>query len=191
MIIGKIYKNNSGDEFVVLDKEARKSRMWVLIKFLATASTRWVIESNASRGKVRDFYKRTRYGVGYLGELDKKVPYYKQAKQLWANMMKRCYCDKDAKGYYKWGTEVAPRWHCLANFIEDLPHLENFDKWLAQKETGVNYNLDKDFLAPGCNVYSPDTCMFVDEHTNKSEGAKTTVDGYYRTVGSRPVAKVC
>lgn len=191
MIVGKIYKNNAGDEFVVLEKEVRKSRMWILIKFLATASTRWVIESNASRGKVRDFYKRTRYGIGYLGEIDKKVPYYNQAKQLWANMMKRCYSEKDTKGYYKWKTEVAPRWHCLANFIEDLPYLENFDKWLAQKETGVNYNLDKDFRSPGCNVYSPDTCMFVDEHTNKSEGAKTTVDGYYRTVGSRPVAKVC
>ena len=195
MILGKIYKNNAGDEFVVLDKKCCKSvhRMKVLVKFLATGSTRWVYESNANKGKVKDFYKRTRYGIGYLGEINskKKLPYYQQAKQLWANVLKRCYCEKDTKGYHKWGTEVCPRWHCLANFIEDLPRLENFDKWLSQKRTGVNYNLDKDFRVPGCNVYSPDTCMFIDEHTNKSEGAKTTVEGYYRKVGSRPVAKVC
>lgn len=186
-----ILKNNAGDEFVVIDEKINNGRVWWLVKFLETSGTRWVLKCNASKGKVKDIYKRSRYGVGYLGEVNRKIPYYNQAEQLWANMLKRCYFEGDNKGYAKWGTTVHPRWHCLANFIEDLPKLDNFCKWLSQKHTGVKYNLDKDIRVPNCNVYSPDTCMFLDEHTNKSEGAKATLDKYFRTVDGRSVAKTC
>lgn len=184
-----IYENNAGDKYIIIDSKRKKvkSRIWdmVLIQFLDTGSTRWVYKYNSDKGKVKDLYKKTVYGVGYLGEVSNKPKYYKQALDLWRNMMKRCYTD-DPKGYRKWGTTVEIRWHCFSTFLEDIKELDNFDKWvLGYQDEYEKYNLDKDFKVPKSNIYSRMTCSFVSEHLNKSEGAKTTVEGYYRVIGRR------
>lgn len=167
-------KANDGTEFIVLDSYLKKIgnrsyTMWK-IQYLSSGYITEVYESNAKKGKVKDPYKISSYGFGYLGEF-KKVPYHKQAKQLWTNMIKRCYCEKDESGYF--GTAfVDERWKCFANFLEDLPTLDNFEKWLEWYETGEKYNLDKDLKYPGNKVYSREACAFVSEYENKADGAR-------------------
>jgi hypothetical protein len=170
----EIMKNKAGFEFVILENKGRVC----VIKFLESNSIREAHTANVYAGKVKDYYAKTRLGVGYIGEF-KKESYHKEALQLWSNMMKRCYNPKDEKGYYHKGTTVDARWLCYANFLEDLPKLKGFDKWLNKE----NVNLDKDLIEPDCNVYSVHTCQFISEFENKSQGkkGKKLVDGKWLT----------
>ena len=145
--------------------------MW-LIQFEATGYTKEVYTSNASKGKVKDPYTASFCGVGYDGVFN-KTPYWKQAKRLWCNMLKRCYDPNYDSGYWGRGITVDSRWLCFSNFLEDLPALGNFDDWLAGFEAGnLKYNLDKDLQVDGNKVYSKECCSFILESVNKAAGAR-------------------
>lgn len=168
------YKTNSGCKFVILKQEGKQC----IIQFLNTGSVRKANIDNVRVGKVRDLYEKTSYGVGYLGEYERNG-YHVQAQQLWRNMIKRCYFKGDPKGYHSKGTTVDPSWHCFATFLKDISKLPNFDRWLNKD----GYQLDKDILVPGSNVYSKETCSFVSEYENKQAGKlnKRLVDGKWVT----------
>ena len=152
-----LYINNAGLEYTIIGGSGRNT----LIKFNKSGSVRCVSMHNVTKGKVRDLYAPSRYGIGYDGD-STKVPYWKRAKDLWSNMLKRCYCEKDPKGYFG-KVVVDARWHCFANFLEDLPKLIGFEKWLNKE----NMQLDKDYLSDS-KVYSLHTCCFLSEFKNKS-----------------------
>jgi len=168
----KVFLSNSGQEFVILKEFKVNGKQKLIVQFIETGSTREVFKENAMAGKLKDLYAKTVYGVGCLGEY-KHIPYWKKASQLWHNVMKRCYSDNDPKGYkHKRGTTVEARWHCFANFLEDLPKLKNFDKWMQGGDcTHTRYTLDKDAIDYDANIYSRYTCSFETEHSNKSAGA--------------------
>jgi len=163
--------SNSGDVFTVI---RRKAKLCIVV-FKETNYTTQAYWENVVKGKIKDPYKKSFLGVGYIGEFE-KVPYWKKARQLWSNMMKRCYNPNDEKGYFG-KCFVDPRWHCFANFLVDLPSIENFDKWLNFNETGCKYNLDKDMYIPDNKIYSKVACSFQPEGLNK--GA-TSRNNYYR-----------
>jgi hypothetical protein len=167
------YKANNGLEFIILQQTGKQC----IIQFLGTGSVRKANIDNIKAGKVRDLYAKTSYGVGFLGEYARNG-YHVSAQQLWRNMIKRCYTD-DPKGYKAKGTTVDPRWHCFASFLEDLPTLPNFQRWVNKE----GYQLDKDLKIPGSNVYSKETCSFVTEQENKSAGkaGKRLVGGEWVT----------
>lgn len=158
--------SNSGKRFIILSKTGKNC----VIQFIDTGYIRRANIDNIKAGKVKDLLAKSVYGVGYYGDFE-KVYYWKKAKQLWQNMLKRCYCEKDSKGYFGRVT-VADDWHCFSNFIRDLRNLKNFEEWVSYKSGGIKYNLDKDLLFPGCTVYSKYTCQFITEAENKSAGAR-------------------
>lgn len=169
----EIYTNNAGHQFIIVNHFQKqgntKTYNKVFVKFLSTGTIKEAFLENVLAGKVKDPYAPSKLGIGYLGEFE-KVSYWKQAFQLWNNVMTRCYSDKHAKGYLKKGTTVDARWLCFANFLHDLPTLKNFDKWLSYQltKTGEKYNLDKDLQGLGhLNTYSVYTCGFETEFINK------------------------
>lgn len=167
MKIGDKFTTNAGLVCKVIRVLSSKK---VIVEFEKTHTTKEVYNENLYKGKVRDHYYPSTYDIGYLGDIDKTIPYYKQANQLWRNMMKRCYSRADNHGY-RGSVSVDSRWLCLANFMADLPKLENFDKWLEGGScTKTKYQLDKDILGDG-TLYSLYTCKFISEHENKSLGA--------------------
>lgn len=169
------FKANDGSTGVIFAQRCDK----VLVKFDETNHISLCFLENVRKGKLRDPYKKSFLGIGFLGEYE-NLPHTKQAKQLWSNMMKRCYNPKDEKGYFGKGVVVDERWHCFANFLDDLPKLLNFDCWLlGHKEGNDRYNLDKDFLVKGNKVYSRELCIFLEESENKGLGKrnKTLVNG--------------
>ena len=159
-------QNNAGHWLTIVKRNSRKC----IVVFDNTGYSRECEYHNVVAGKVSDPYEKTFLGVGYLGE-PKQVPYREQAKQLWSNMMKRCYSPKDERGYYG-KTFVAANWQCFSNFLNDLPELPGFDGWVNSKKTGKKYNLDKDLTIPGNNIYSKHTCAFILESENKAAGKK-------------------
>lgn len=169
--------NNSGDEFTILKEYSkhignRVCVMW-LIQFTNTGYTKEVYKNNAKKGKAKDPYEPSIQSKGYEGESNKNLTYYKTARRLWSNMIKRCYDPNYDSGYYGRGYSVSDRWLCFANFLEDVSELDNFDKWLLGFEDQYpRYNLDKDLKVKGNKVYCKACCSFVLESINKSEGAK-------------------
>ena len=159
--------SNSGKTFNILSREGKSC----IIQFVETGYVRKANIDNLRTGKVKDLYAVSVYGKGYYGEFP-KTPYWKQAKQLWQNMLKRCYCSADVRGYFG-KVAVDPRWLCFANFLSDLPTLKNFENWLSgQTNNATKYNLDKDLIVEGCTVYSKETCQFITEYENKAAGAR-------------------
>lgn len=169
-----VLKNKAGFEFIILKADGKN----LTIQFLESGSVRVANSANVYSGKVKDYYAKTRYGIGCIGEYQ-KVSYHKQAMQLWGNMMKRCYSDFDIRGYKEKGTTVEARWLCFANFLEDIKSLEGFWYWKNNK----GYELDKDLRIPGANVYSKETCSFVPAEVNRAagKGNKTLIDGEWVT----------
>lgn len=168
------YVSNGGSEFIILQQTGKDC----VVQFTETGYVRRANIDNIRAGKVKDYYQRSVYGVGYLGEFA-RLSHWKRAKELWKNMIKRCYYEKDELGYFHKGTTVDPHWHCFANFVVDVVNLSNFDLW----NQGSGYQLDKDLRVPGCNVYSPETCSFVTEFENKQAGKKDKkyIDGKWVT----------
>lgn len=151
-------ESNTSGFFIVISEDIKEDKC--VIQFIETGTVKECVRSNMLAGKVKDPYKVSVYGKGYYGFFD-KVFYWKQAKQLWQNMLKRCYCEKDPKGYLG-KAFVCDRWLCFSNFLEDIKNLKNFDKWLSGQNSGTEkYNLDKDLLVPGNVFYSPKLCQFV------------------------------
>lgn len=115
------------------------------------------------RGKVRNPYDRTVYGVGYIGEGPHahSVDGEQTAQSVtWNSMMCRCYSDKLHKRSPSYSDcSVHPEWH---NF-------QMFAKWYDDNYYELDdatMCLDKDILTKGNKVYSPTNCVFVPDVIN-------------------------
>lgn len=74
----------------------------------------------------------------------------------WRAMLERCYSPKcHIKHPTYIGCSVCQEWHY---FME-------FRKWM-QTQNWENKQLDKDILIRDNQIYSPDTCIFIDQFTN-------------------------
>lgn len=167
------FLTNSGSRFRSFSKNGQKIR----VVFEKTGHTTEVYLSNARAGKVKDPYEISVYGQGFIGTPDKTLPYWRQALQLWQNMLKRCYSEKDLRGYYG-KCFVDDRWKSFENFLNDLKYLKGFDEWVkGSKNSFYKANLDKDFYKQGNDTYSRHYCRFLPQGYNKSLGKKGKTKG--------------
>lgn len=163
--------NNQGLELTAVQVKGKT----YAVTFSASGSSRLANLDNIRAGKVKDLYHPSRYGVGYDGDADKTTPYYSRAKDLWSNMLRRCYTSYAR--CYNGRVIVSPRWHCFANFLYDLPGLQGFQGWLS----GSGFELDKDLLIEGNSVYCREHCQFVPTAVNRAagKGGKKLVNGVW------------
>ena len=94
-----------------------------------------------------------------------RCPYY----TAWKSMLKRCYSEKylESKPSYI-GTSVCSEWL----------YASAFKKWMEQQDW-QGKSLDKDIIAPGSKLYSPETCAFVLPATNTFVIARDACRGDY------------
>jgi len=152
----KGYSNSSG-EFTILER-LPKSRCTV--KFTETGNIAEFPLGNAVKGTIKDVYKRTCYGVGYLGNGDYRRSATKSG-MYWQFMMARCY-----DGQYKLDHPTYES--CLV--CEEWHNFQNFAKWCNEQEGygSSGFNLDKDLLVKGNKTYSPKTCSLIPQEINKA-----------------------
>lgn len=82
-----------------------------------------------------------------------KCPYYER----WVNMLQRCYSNEFLNRNPSYlNCIVCEEWLTFSNFIT----------WMEQQDHEGKH-LDKDLLYNGNKIYSPETCVFVDQRTNK------------------------
>lgn len=179
--IGGIYHSNFCGDYMILDFDRSHSRTYYKIKFLQTGYETSMRGDLVKTGYVNDPYYPKIYGVGYLGELNDED---KRLKSLmykrWSNMISRCYNIND-DAYYAYGAlgiKVCDRWHCFANFLNDVKYLPGFNDMI--NNPNIKYQLDKDILQQGVpanmKVYSPETCMFVPSYVNSVQVAIDHID---------------
>ena len=89
--------------------------------------------------------------------------------EVWKDMLQRCYSNKFLESYPTYiGTSVCSEWLSATAF----------KKWM-EKQDWQGKCLDKDIIAPGSKLYSPDTCAFVLEATNLFVIARDACRGEY------------
>ena len=166
-LIGNIFKNNAGLEFMVLryvysDKHYQR---FYECKFLESGYTDIFVSGRIKEGNIKDPFSPSLVGVGYLGNILPK--YYPKEYGVWKGMIRRCY-DVNHMHYNLYGANsvtVCERWHCFENFVNDLPFIEGFDEKLFYNG---ELNLDKDLKQKFSinKIYSPETCVFLPKRIN-------------------------
>lgn len=166
--LGETFVNKMGSMFFI--KEYRRSDD-VVVKFMdehgAEVHTTY---KNCKKQEVKNPYDKTVFGVACIGEIgdfktkvDGKLT---REYALWKNMIDRCYSGK----YPTYANvTVCERWLVYANFLEDLPFIENYEWWLENENQRIA--MDKDIKQQGVEykVYSLETVMFVSQSENIKE----------------------
>ena len=88
----------------------------------------------------------------------------------WKSMLERCYSNKYLERNQSYiGTSVCSEWLSATAF----------KKWMEQQDWSGKC-LDKDIIAPGSKLYSPETCAFVLKATNLFVTASDASRGEYQ-----------
>lgn len=93
-----------------------------------------------------------------------KNPLVAKAVSVYTHMIVRCYSKRYQEKHQSYiGCTVCEKWKKLSGFLEDLPHIKGYAKWVKSVLAGEKKRvfLDKDGLFPGNKVYSKDTCQFL------------------------------
>lgn len=144
---------------IILSENKRE----IFIQFKETGYMRWASVDAVKAGKVKDNMSRDACGVGYLGEPKQDIKYYNKALNLWHGMIRRCYDESFRENaQYKKAT-VSERWKSFQFFLEDIPKLGRFDRWLKEP-----MHLDKD-LKGNSQYYDVSTCIFLTPEENRKE----------------------
>ena len=168
-MIGKIFKNTDGYEFIVLEKSEKKDKKhsYYKIKFIESG---FIIDNARSdsikNGRIKDKLVKTLFGVGSIGYANTREDNKKY--KLWYNMLSRCYNKKDKsyKYYGAKGITVESRWHRYDFFLNDIEKIEGWNKEEFYKG---NLFLDKDIKSNEFKIYSLETCKFVSQQTNQQQ----------------------
>lgn len=148
------------------------------VKFTSTGFQTITTVNSIRTGCVKDRYKPSLYGVGYLGE-PFDHPLRKMLYGRWKAMLNRVY-------WAKTGKQVAEEWHCFATFVSDVLQLPGVE--LLNTHSKVNIiDLDSDIIPNEIGIeprYSKETCQWV----TRSENCKTR--DYPNSITIRPIGTV-
>ena len=175
--VGVEFTTNEGYQVIIIDYVNVNK---VQVMFLDEHKwTTWADWSNLKKGKIKNPFHKSIYGVGYLGlhsdgsrpliTGDNVRPYV-----LWNEIIRRCYDEKslERKPTYR-DVTVCDRWHSFALFLEDLPKIKNYELWLQNENERVSLNKDLFYTENGLEhinkVYSLETCQFLTQSENVKE----------------------
>lgn len=131
----------------------------ITVRFFETGYVTTVTRSKVLSRKIKDHFKITVKGVGYLGGTKHKVTIdavHTKKYYAWKGMLERCYCDKFLQKNPKYiGCSVCDEW---LNY-------QKFGDWYDSNYI-QGYSLDKDLRVKGNRVYSPETCAFIPQGLN-------------------------
>jgi hypothetical protein len=150
--VGQIIENFYGSTFEIIELLAgAKCR----IKFLDSFGYEKVVLRNDAKRGIRNPYRLSVAGVGYIGEGTYSPANSLQLWTVWSNMITRCYDEESLKKNITYvGCSVHKVWHCFQNFAawsESQPEFIKNKDWC----------LDKDIIEQGNKIYSPDKCSYV------------------------------
>lgn len=153
---GKVFTSVTDGDFKVIQYNSCTD---VVIEFLSTGTLLTTHSSQVKNGSIRDPYRISVGGVGYLGVGKYNCINNKIIHNTWMHMLDRCYNEKSPNYpiYGSKGITVCKEWY---NF-------QNFAAWYdinTPKKEEVRYHIDKDFNGEG--IYSPQNCVLIPDKLN-------------------------
>jgi thymidylate synthase len=162
-----------GDLGPIYGKQFRRQSHYKWIRpvvFDPDPDPEFMLTAEPGAGRLRHEEEHTRLvkNGGIYGEYDRDDPFAPLLKDVWRNMISRCYNPNDAQyGRYGGdGVHVCARWRVFANFQKDAKRLE---RWVCKIDRPSQYSLDKDTRTGG-NRYGPETCLWA----NREEQSQNT-----------------
>ena len=136
----------------------------VTVRFLNTGYETTIEASQIRTGEVRDWMLPRAFGVGVAEDVGTSLRHiYPKHKQLWQNMLSRCYNSN---------TEYVGKYESCS-VSEYFLHFKNFRLWCNEQvgfnekdDKGKAFALDKDVLIKGNLLYSENTCCFIPREIN-------------------------
>jgi hypothetical protein len=163
--IGIYYQKDGPCKIIdYLSNDKLRGHKHVMVKFTLTGYVTTVTLRQVKNGEVKDYYRKSFCGVGFLGDDYKSIrpsKLHDRAHNIWSGMIQRCYYPnfKAYSNYGAIGIKVCSRWLNYSNFFKDMTELQGWDeKSFLNREI----SLDKDILHNGNEVkkYSPSTCCW-------------------------------
>lgn len=167
---GKIYPSNKyGDVEIIEYINSSK----VKIRFINTNHTKEENLGSVRLGHVRDDSVPTTCGVGFIDVKGASIGREMTSwYAVWNAMITRCYNENLRYRHLSYKD-------CYVS--EEWLYLSNFKDW-CEKQIGFNkegFHLDKDVLAKGKKVYSPETCCFIPKEINCAVTNNKSVRGQF------------
>ena len=160
--VGKVCKSLNSGDFKILKYNNTTN---VEIRFLKTGYEMVTQLGNIRNGKVKDPYSPSVYGVGIIGAKYPSAIVGRNTKDyaLWKRMLERCYSDAYKKKHPTYeGCGVSDNFKSYEYFYEWCHNQIGF----GVDGNGNPFQLDKDLLIKGNNVYSEDSCVFIPKEIN-------------------------
>ena len=155
--IGSVFKTNNYGNAVIIEYI---NSGYLKVRFENTGNEMYTSLSALRSGSVKDKGSVSTYGVGIIGNVvHSKNGVVDRAFLCWKGMLARCY-DKSIQ-------ERQPSYKgCTVS--DDFKHYVQFKAWFEQQVgwDSPNYQLDKDLLYFGNDVYSPNTCCVIPQKIN-------------------------
>lgn len=171
----KIYYSDNYGPYKVLNVIKGKSNVQTraTVQFLNTGTIIENFLSHVSNGDICD--PNAPYKIpldtSVLSEEEKSKKLLRLANNMYRNMYRRCN-DKNIMYYCYYGEigiRIYDRWLDKNNFLEDLPHIPQYEKWCRFPTL---YQLDKDYKQLNVpkqeRIYSLETCilLYYKDNTN-------------------------
>ena len=162
-VVGNFFKVNDGLVQVI----GYNGNKRVQVRFESGYETTTTM-TNIKTGEVKDRFKPTISGVGYVGNPKTKGEERRKLYLVWRNMILRV---TDAVKFpdYK-DVTVCDRWLCFENFVDDVKNLVGYERFMQEKYIA----LDKDIRCPigSPKQYSPERCMWITQAENTIQMTK-------------------
>lgn len=182
---GMIYKpiKGSNDNRIGLTYLNNKNELMTIVEYIDSSNIKVQFNdenkaivhttfTNFKNGEVNNPYRKSYYGVGYIGEGFKPSKSDK-SMACWSNMLKRVYNENFIK--------LHPTYeHC--SVCDEWLNFQNFHIWYVNNYYEFENQtmcLDKDILIKGNKLYSPETAIFVPQFINKLFTKRTSNRGNY------------
>ena len=113
------------------------------------------------------------YGVG-INDVDYNVSEDKEYR-MWQKMLSRCFDSKTKQRQPSYlNVTCCDEWFIFSNFIKDIRAMANYEMAVIE-----SWQLDKDILIKGNNIYSKENCCFVPQEINKLLVSRARFRGEY------------
>lgn len=185
---GEIGYNNQGLKMIIIEYKNKRN---IDIQFEDGTIIKNREYKSFKLGNIKNPYFPQIYNIGFIGKGKYKPSENRKDTEEythWVNILKRCY---DEKTYIKRPNYkdciVCEEWYNFQNFAEWY----NNNKW----DDNIKFQVDKDIIYKNNKIYSPKTCVLVDNVINclftkrQNDRGKYPIGVYYNKEKKRFVSQ--
>lgn len=166
----------------IYDKSEKCGNLRYVVEFIESGFQTVAYANRIRSGEIKDYTKSV-CGVGSLeGFTFEDEPSKNKYYDRWSGMIQRCY-DEDYKNYRPEGT-VSDRWLKFINFLDDIEKIPGYLEMIEYPD--LRWDIDKDLMIYGNQIYSLDTCCFIPDEINRYIAKYKHENKEYKFIGVEP-----